>query len=953
MTNTRGGRWAPQRIALMLARRTSIRSLGRSALIAALIAIPIAGLSAIIVVGESRQPTNAETATTLLGRSEAVLRVVSPPTPHLTQSAIVPFYFQTDGGEAADGAVRVEPSSVLPAGTSIIEVFSASATVRTATGIATLPTLEGAPWDPSLAGHFDLLSGHRPTADDEIMVSPAALGRLGVAIGGTVTILGPSTSTATVVGVLVNHTLPSSTETLFGRSGVFSGLDSSARLFDTDFYLPNHPLDWAAVRQLNLSGITALSHAVLLDPPPPGSYPSPSPSSALQQILFIGGILGAFGAFEVVLLAGAAFAVNARQQQRTLAIVASIGGSRSILFRILASTGIVLGAIGGLLGVVVGIGAAWLFMALSGDGSSTRYYGVHLNPVLLTIVIAFAVVIGWVAAIAPAISGSKLDVVGALRGARRPPNPGRRRPVIGLIVLLMGFVLTATGGIALVVLATTGRTPGTSGLAKFAVALVVIGPLACQIGLALCGPLLLRWIATLTTRAAIGVRLATRDAARNPARTVPAFAAILTTVFVAVFAMSVVASAQAVEATKYRYVTAEGQVMSRVNNYDAHGEMKPVEDVRGLATALRQSLLVRELRTLSSVPEFFSNPSGNPSRTGVDPAELHPQLQVPAENLCPSDPNSPEHSPKLNIPDTPAFRALGADPRCDATDQNANFSSDYYGHIWVGDASDLELALGQVPSARATAALASGGVVSLHSVYVHDGTLDIAWWTTKQLDDGAPFERPNDTPRVDSVPAVVETGAHPVDFGVFVSPQTAVRLGLAAEPSIVLASLSAPATSAQLDAARQATLAVTHSPPSNTTVSVETGPTDDTALIAWALLAVAAFIAIASAAVAIGLARVDGRADDATLASLGAGPRTRRDIAFWQSLLICGLGAFIGTGLGILPAFALELPGGTSPFVPPWTQIATIALALPVAIAAASWLLAGRPATLHRRAAVS
>jgi putative ABC transport system permease protein len=146
---------------------------------------------------------------------------------------------------------------------------------------------------------------------------------------------------------------------------------------------------------------------------------------------------------------------------------------------------------------------------------------------------------------------------------------------------------------------------------------------------------------------------------------------------------------------------------------------------------------------------------------------------------------------------------------------------------------------------------------------------------------------------------------------------------------------------------------VTHSPPSNTTVSVETGPTDDTALIAWALLAVAAFIAIASAAVAIGLARVDGRADDATLASLGAGPRTRRDIAFWQSLLICRLGAVVGTGLGILPAFALELPGGTSPFVQQWTQIATIALALPVAIAAASWLLAGRPATLHRRAAVS
>lgn len=66
---------------------------------------------------------------------------------------------------------------MLPAGTSIIEVFSPSTTVQTATGIATLPTLEGAQWDPSLAGHFDLLSGDRPTADDEIMVSPAAAGR--------------------------------------------------------------------------------------------------------------------------------------------------------------------------------------------------------------------------------------------------------------------------------------------------------------------------------------------------------------------------------------------------------------------------------------------------------------------------------------------------------------------------------------------------------------------------------------------------------------------------------------------------------------------------------------------------------------------------------------------------------------------------------------------------------
>jgi len=97
---------------------------------------------------------------------------------------------------------------------------------------------------------------------------------------------------------------------------------------------------------------------------------------------------------------------------------------------------------------------------------------------------------------------------------------------------------------------------------------------------------------------------------------------------------------------------------------------------------------------------------------------------------------------------------------------------------------------------------------------------------------------------------------------------------------------------------------VTHSNSGTTSVTIEDGPTVSTALIAWAVLAVTVFIAIASAAVAVavalavavGLARFDRRAGerasgragerasrragDATLASLGAGPRIRCHIAF-------------------------------------------------------------------------
>ena len=130
-------------------------------------------------------------------------------------------------------------------------------------------------------------------------------------------------------------------------------------------------------------------------------------------------------------------------------------------------------------------------------------------------------------------------------------------------------------------------------------------------------------------------------------------------------------------------------------------------------------------------------------------------------------------------------------------------------------------------------------------------------------------------------------------------------------------------------------------------VGISAGP------LAWGLLALAAILAIASAAVAIGLARFDGRADDATLASVGQRGITRRSIAFWQALVICSLGSLLGSALGILPAFALGLPDGSYPFTPPWTQIALAAIALPLVIALCSWVLAARPLVSNRRMSVA
>lgn len=119
------------------------------------------------------------------------------------------------------------------------------------------------------------------------------------------------------------------------------------------------------------------------------------------------------------------------------------------------------------------------------------------------------------------------------------------------------------------------------------------------------------------------------------------------------------------------------------------------------------------------------------------------------------------------------------------------------------------------------------------------------------------------------------------------------------------------------------------------------------------LLALTVLMTIAAAAIAIGLARFDGRADDATLASIGAPNSTRRGFAFWQALVICSLGSVLGGALGILPAVAMGLPGGPLPFNPPWMQITLVALALPILIATGSWLLTGRGPKTTRRLAIS
>jgi len=83
---------------------------------------------------------------------------------------------------------------------------------------------------------------------------------------------------------------------------------------------------WADVKRLNGVGITAVSRDVLANPPGAGELYQTGisrNSAGSEAIVLVGGL----AMLEVVLLAGAAFAVGARRRQRALALVAAAGGT--------------------------------------------------------------------------------------------------------------------------------------------------------------------------------------------------------------------------------------------------------------------------------------------------------------------------------------------------------------------------------------------------------------------------------------------------------------------------------------------------------------------------------------------------------------------------------------------------------------------------------------------------
>jgi len=225
------------------------------------------------------------------------------------------------------------------------------------------------------------------------------------------------------------------------------------------------------------------------------------------------------------LVAAAGFAVIAQRRLRQLGMLAAIGATGRHLRLVLLTNGAVVGAIGALLGTIVGL-ALWLATAPTLERAvNHRIDRLSLPWTLLAIVVLVAVLGATAAAWWPGRTVARIPVTLALSARRPRPKPARRSAIVAAVLIAAGL-----GGLAL---ADRSRPP-----------LIVAGILATILGTLLLGPAAIRLVAGAAGRAPIATRLALRDLARHQARSGAALAAITLALGIAV-AVVIIAAAEA------------------------------------------------------------------------------------------------------------------------------------------------------------------------------------------------------------------------------------------------------------------------------------------------------------------------------------------------------------------------------------------------------------------------
>ncbi|KJY36421.1 ABC transporter permease [Streptomyces sp. NRRL S-495] len=895
------------RVALRIARRDALKAKGRSALVIAMVALPVLGVTGADIVHQSGSLTPAERVERLMGGADALVSAHHPgrsveQAPFAEDGVLVLPEARSDPAAAPAAAAAANSAELLggllPSASVLLPVTPGpEVSASTREGLFTTSTAEADLTDPVWSGRLDLVEGRAPAARNEAAVTRAFLDEAGLRLGDSTTVKGLEQTPFLLTGV-VEHPGELKKVELVARPGqvisplaaaaaaapdapggpIAGGRDDGVR---TERWLVRLPagagLDWTAVQKLNRYGFTVTSRAVALDPPPTSAVPynasrwsAPDSEADTRKVVLVT-VVG-MALLEVTLLAGPAFAVGARRSRRQLALVGAAGGHRGHIRAIVLGGGLVLGLAGAALGVVLGTGlVAALRPWLEGAGGS-RFGHFAIAPLDLLAIAAVGVLTALAAAVLPAVQAARRDVVAGLTGRDTVNTPSRLLPVVGLLLVGAGTALALYGAGTY----QSGTAPLIGGLNKRALS-VLAGAATAEVGILFFTPMLIALFGRLAGRLPLGPRLALRDSARHRGRTAPAVAAVMAAVAGAVAVGVYSTGTEAQERASYRPAAPLGAVV-----LDAPTAPGSPETVR-LRRAVEQAL-----------PNLGTR------------ADVQAVTYVFCDN-CSS-----------------TVQAKGAGVRLEYGNAGSRVLS--------GDTTVLHNLFG-VRDRAAEEALAAGRAVVFDRAFVNDGRATL----TMQGAAGGPV-LPGQVPGTERIEVPVEAvlveNPDAARYGaVLMGPEAVRKAGLTPRPN---GSVWRPEVAPDRKAQQRAEAAVAQLAP-HAQLAVERGYQSKGDMNTLALGGFAVVVVLGAAAVATGLAAADSRNDRATLAAVGAPPRMNRIQAGLQCTLIAGIGAVLGTVSGFVPALGLlrshasgQIGAPAVPFAAPWGLLLLITVVLPV-----------------------
>lgn len=494
-------RWSTWRFAARLARREVRRRPGRTALVAALVAVPVLAMTFALIVATTQAGTTQERFERIAGQSD--------------------FYAVNYDGDVETLEAK------LPAGSRTVTMTSVGTRLAVPDNVATpYVDFQIVPFaDPLVDGIFEIRDGRAPAEFGEVLLHPDVANDLGVGVGDSFELDRPS-GTWTVVGI--GRSSDDFNRRLFAVSEFPD--ERIAPGFATATLLVDLPENITADQLGALSRVSVENSFVSLAPDMrsqtgdlPGWYAiDPEPSDVSGEALAWGWVAGALALAAVGVIIAAAFASSARRQLTTIGQLAANGAPERLVRATLAFQGAWTGLIGSVVGITTALVALPLSRSLVEDLVARRLGPWDIDIAALAVICLTGVAAATIAAMIPARSAARIPVLAALAG-RRPLGAVPRRLVpIGLASFAAGIGLL----VLVTVAATSSGNPNNASI--YAVA-AVIGGLLVLGGMCCASPIAVDLIGRVGARLSGSWRLAARSVARSRTRSAGVLTAIAVT----------------------------------------------------------------------------------------------------------------------------------------------------------------------------------------------------------------------------------------------------------------------------------------------------------------------------------------------------------------------------------------------------------------------------------------